>query len=204
MHMKIERIYRELLLRSLSKEFLTKQEDLASRCQTSIGLVSKAVKKLEDAHAVEATRQGVRVLSSARVLNIWATERKLSRDIFAAFRLDSLDKVEKELPRAAIITAFSAWRALTGRRPADYSRIYFYVRESVDFERWFRFRETGARKTNPNVFVLKADDPHLLSTSERGIAPVPQVYVDIYSVGGPEAAPYLRDIAERYPELSPW
>jgi hypothetical protein len=60
------------------------------------------------------------------------------------------------------------------------------------------------RRTNPNVFVLHREDPHLISASRRGIAPVPQLYVDIYSIGGPVAQPYLRDIVERYPELRIW
>jgi hypothetical protein len=65
------------------------------------------------------------------------------------------------------------------------------------------FRKT-IRKTNPNVFALHVEDPHLLRTSKNGIAPIPQIYVDIYSIGGPEAATFLRDITQTYPELSPW
>lgn len=202
--MKTERIYRELLLQSLSGASRAKQGELARRCQVSLGLVNKTVNKLEAARAVEATRQGVRILSPARVLNLWATERRLSRDIIHAFRIDPLGEVEGELPRASILTAFPAWFALTGRRPAEYSRLYFYVGDEEGFERWFGFREARARKTNPNVFVLRLNDPHLFAASKRGIAPIPQIYVDIYSIGGPEAPPYLRDIAETHPELSLW
>ena len=202
--MKTERIYRELLLRGLSGMSSAKQEELAGRCQVSLGLVNKTVKKLEAAMAVETTRQGVRILSPARILNLWATERRLPRDIIHAFRIDPLEEVERKLPRASILTAFSAWCALTGSRPAEYFRLYFYIEDKEEFEHWFRFREAKARKTNPNVFVLHTDDPHLLLTSKRGIAPMPQIYVDIYAIGGPEAAPYLRDIAQTHPELSPW
>ena len=35
--------------------------------------------------AVEATRSGVKVLSPARLLNLWAAERDLSKDIWQAF-----------------------------------------------------------------------------------------------------------------------
>ena len=202
--MKIERIYRELLLNSLLKISTVKQEELARRCQVSIGLVNKVIKKVEAARAAEATRLGVRILSPARILNLWATERKLERDVWQAFRIDPLEEVERELPRGAILTAFSAWSSLTGRRPAEYSRVYFYVEEKEEFELWAGFRRAKIRKTNPNVFALHVEDPHLLLTSKNGIASVPQIYVDIYSIGGPEAAPYLRDIAQTHPELSPW
>lgn len=202
--MKTERIYRELLLRALSKDSMAKQEDLASRCQVSLGLVNKTARKLEAARAVEATRRGLRILSPGRILNLWSTERRLSADIVRTFRLDPIGDVERELPRNSLLTAFSAWRALTGRRPAEYSSLHFYVEDEEEFERWFKFRERRARRTNPNVFVLRADDPHLVITSQRGIAPVPQIYVDIYAIGGPEAAPYLRDIVQAHPELGPW
>ena len=202
--MKTERIYRELLLRSLSGASNVEQEELAKRCQVSIGLVNKTIRKIEATHAAEATRHGVRVLSPVRILNLWATERRLSRDVMVAFRMDPLDKVERELPRDAIVTAFSAWATLARRRPAEYSRLYFYIEDKGGFERWLRFREAKVRRTNPNIFVLHIDDPHLSLTARRGIACVPQIYVDIYSIGGPEAAPYLKDIAKRHPELSLW
>ena len=201
--MKTERIYRELLLSSLSDVSRVKQEELANRCQVSLGLANKTVKKLEEARAVEATRRGVRVLSPARILNLWAAERRLNRDIVSAFRLDPLEE-EWKLPRTATLTAFSAWCTIAGRRPAEYSRLYFYIWDLEEFERWFEFRRAKARKTNPNMFVLQVDDPHLFLTSKNGIAPIPQIYVDIYSIGGPEAAPYLMDIVQTYPELSPW
>lgn len=202
--MKIERIYRKLLVQSLSGISSLKQEEISKNCQVSLGLVNKTVKKLEVAKAVEATRRGVRVLSPSRILNLWATERKLSREILHAFRFDPLDELERELPRDAFLTAFSAWASLTGRRPAEYSRLYFYIGNKEEFENWFKFREAKARKVNPNVFVLHVDDPHLFINSKGGIVCVPQIYVDIYSIGGPEAPPYLRDIAQIHPELSLW
>jgi len=202
--MKTERIYRELLLQALSGVSSVKQDDLAKLCRISLGLVNKTVRKLESAGATEATRHGVRILSPTRILNLWATERRLGRDVMRAFRLDPLEKVERELPRDAVLTAFSAWASLTGSRPAEYSRLYFYVHDVAGFERWLSFREARTRKANPNVFVLYTDDPHLFSTSRDGIAPLPQVYVDIYSIGGPEAAPYLKDIVKAHPELSLW
>jgi len=82
--------------------------------------------------------------------------------------------------------------------------LYFYVTDMESFESRFGFRKSRVRKVNPNVFVLRVDDEHLVRSSEKGVVCVPQVYVDIYSAGGSEASPFLRDIALVYPSLSLW
>lgn len=201
---KFERIYRELLLCSLRQVSLVHQEDLASKCKVSLGLVNKTVKKLERAMAVEATRNGVRVLSPARLLNLWAAERNLSKDVWQSFRLDPVTEVEKNLLKDALVTAFSAWVTVSGRKPAEYDRVYFYVANKETFNLWLDFRKKKIRKTNPNVFALYVNDKHLLDSSEKGVVSVPQIYADIYSINGPEAPPFLRDIARTYPSLSIW
>lgn len=201
---KFERVYRELLLCSLREVPLVRQEDIALKCKVSLGLVNKAVRKLEVAMAVEATRSGVRVLSPARLLNLWAVERDLGKDVWRKFRLDPVAEVEKNLPRSVLATGFSGWCSVSGRRPADYDRLYFYVTDVEDFELWFGFRESRVRMVNPNVFVLRVDDEHLLRSSEKGVVCVPQLYVDIYSADGPEAPAFLRDIALVYPSLKLW
>jgi hypothetical protein len=201
---KFERIYRELLLCSLREVPLVRQEDVASECAVSLGLVNKTVRKLEVAMAVEATRRGVRVLSPARLLNLWAAEHDLGKDVCQSFRLDPVAEVEKNLPGNALGTGFSGWVSVSGRRPAEYDRLYFYVTDMESFESWFGFRKRRVRRVNPNVFVLCVDDEHLVRSSEKGVVCVPQVYVDVYSADGPEASPFLRDIALVYPSLSLW
>ena len=201
---KFERIYRELILSGFRQVSLVRQEDVARKCGVSLGLVNKTVKKLELAMVAEATRSGVRVLSPARLLNLWAAERNLRKDIWQSFRLDPFTDVEKDLPRDTLLTAFSGWFKISGRKPADYDRVYLYVTSKESFNLWLNFRKGKTRKTNPNVFALYVEDGHLASSSEKGIVCVPQVYVDIYSINGPEASPFLRDIAETYPSLSIW
>jgi len=201
---KFERIYRELLLRSLREVSLVRQEDIALECEVSLGLVNKIVRKLEAAKAVEATRKGVRVLSPGRLLNLWAAERDIEKDVYQSFRLDPLEDVEKELPGDVLVTGFSGWSIVSGRRPAEYNRLYFYVVNMASFDLWFGFRKSRVRRVNPNVFVLRVDDDHLVRSSERGVVSVPQLYADIYSAGGPSAPPFLRDITLVYQSLSLW
>jgi hypothetical protein len=167
-------------------------------------LVNKTVKKLEAALSVEATRYGVRVLSPARLVNLWAAERDLSKDVWQQFRLDPITEVEKSLSADTLLTAFSAWFITSGRKPAEYDRVYFYVTNKDHFNLWLSTREKKIRKTNPNVFALHVDDEHLIRSSEKGVVCVPQIYVDIYSINGPEAAPFLRDIVTTHPSLSLW
>jgi len=201
---KFERIYRELLLNSLSHVTHVHQEDIAKRCDVSLGLVNKTIKKLTAAKAVEATRTGVRVLSPARLLNLWAAERNLNKETWQAFRLDPIAETERNLPKDTLFTAFTAWCKISGRKPAEYDRLYFYVTNKENFNNWLSYRKQKTRKTNPNTFALFVEDNHLIETSKRGIVCLPQIYVDIYSINGPEAAPYLRDITTVYPSLSPW
>ena len=201
---KFERIYRELLLCSLKGVSLMRQTDIALACGLSLGLVNKTVKKLERAVAVEATSRGVRVLSPARLLNLWATERNIMRDVWQCFRVDHIGEVEKRLPQSVLLSGFSAWALVSGRRPAEYDQLWFYVSNREEFDFWFSYVKGKARKTNPNVFALYANDEHLVRTSQKGVVCLPQIYVDIYSVGGPAVSPYLRDIVRDYPSLSLW
>ena len=118
--------------------------------------------------------------------------------------MDDPMTVHTNLPRDVILTAFSGWAAQAKRRPADYSRIHFYVTDRTGFDAWMRFRRDKIRKTNPNIFALDVHDPHLIRMSSRGVACVPQLYVDTYSVDGPEAQPFLKDIIASFPSLGLW
>lgn len=196
---KFERVYRVLLLAALQGEELLTQKAVAAQCSVSIGMVNKVVKKLEGTRAAEATRRGIRLLSPGRLLNLWATERNIDSDVRRPFRLDGLS--EGELPSGTLLTGFSGWSTLTGRRPAEYYRFYFYLQDTTRFEVWLRDRKNKIRSTNPNVFPLSVEDGHLAKTSQRGIVCIPQIYVDIYSAEGPEAAPFLKDIVKSHPIL---
>jgi len=197
---KLERVYRALVQAGLKRTAIVRQQDLSKECRVSLGMVNKVVSGLEAAQAVEATRQGVRILSPGRILNLWATERRIHEDVWRSFRLDGLG--EADLPGKTLLTAFSGWSLLSGRKPAEYYNLHFYVFDKEPFESWLSYREASIRKTNPNVFVLYAEDEHLQETSTRGIVSVPQLFVDLYAIDGPEAAPFLRDIVQTYPALA--
>jgi len=47
----------------------------------------------------------------------------------------------------------------------------------------------------PNLYIL-APDPHLLLRSQRSVAPLPQLYADLWQLGRP-AARWLAELEER-------
>lgn len=201
---KFEAVYREILLAVMRGQGTVLQKTLAETTGVSIGMTNKAVRKLEGASCVEAGPRGLRVLSPGRILNLWATERRLRDDVWGSFRIDDLARLERDLPRDVILTAFAGWAADAKRRPAEYGKVHFYVTGKTQFESWIKLRQDRIRKTNPNIFALDVRDPHLVRTSSRGVACVPQIYVDIYSADGPEAQPFLRDIIASFPSLGLW
>jgi len=201
---KFEAVYREILLASMRGQDLVRQKLVAEATGVSIGMTNKVVRKLEQASCVEAGPRGLRVLSPGRILNLWATERRLQGEMWKSFRMDDLASAEADLPRDVILTAFSGWATHAKRRPAEYARIHFYVTDKTGFESWMEFRRDMVRRTNPNIFALEAQDLHLIKTSSRGVACVPQIYVDIYAADGPEAQPFLRDIVASFPSLALW
>jgi len=201
---KFEAIYREILLASMRGLDTVQQKAIALTAGVSLGMTNKVVRKLEESSAVEAGSRGVRILAPGRILNLWATERHFRNEIWRAFRIDDVQGAERDLPPSIILTAFPAWVRLGSRRPAEYSRLHFYVTNEPVFESWMRFRESKIRKTNPNIFALTVDDHHLVATSTHGLACVPQVYVDVYAANGPEAQPFLRDIISSHPVLGLW
>ncbi len=201
---KFEAVYREILLTSMGRDSPIQQQAISKASGVSVGMTNKVVRKLEEASAVEAGTRGLRVLAPGRILNLWATERSFRGEIWKSFRMDDLRDVERDLPPNVILTAFPAWVRIAGRRPAEYGRLHFYVTDKQEFERWIRFRARKIRKTNPNIFALAVDDPHLIATSSRGLGCLPQVYVDIYAANGPESQPFLRDIIASFPGLGLW
>lgn len=201
---KFEAVYREILLAAMKGSQPIQQKAIASAAGVSVGMTNKVVRKLEEAASVEAGSRGLRILSPPRILNLWATERHFRHEIWRPFRMDDLNIVERGLPPDVILTAFPAWVRLAKRRPAEYTRVHFYVTNRQRFESWMKLHERRIRKTNPNVFALAVEDPHLISSSSHGLACVPQVYVDIYAADGPEASPFLRDIISSFPSLGLW
>lgn len=136
------------------------------------------ITRLEQFGAIERKPLGFRLIDPKRALLYWAVTRDLARDIaYSTFVAAAVDELERELPPGSILTAYSGFRARFGVAPADYECVFVYA-SLEEVKR--RFKPTQREKRN--LFVLTPDE-HLKRLSEEGIAPLPQLYVDLWQLG---------------------
>jgi len=195
---KYERIYREILIGILNKKERFSQLELSKKCYVSIGLVNKALKKLREMGAVEIFPMQFRVLDVSRIIFDWAAKRNINKEISEKYSLNmDIKEIEKSLP--FILTAYSGWRLLNKNAPFEYQKIYVYVPEEQKdlFKIWLKDKPLTKRKEN--VFVIFTSDKHLIENSYKKIAPVPQIFVDLYSISEFESKYFIKDILEKYP-----
>lgn len=196
--MKYEKIYREILIGILCKRKKFTQLDLSKKCDVSLGFVNKIIKRLEEIGAVDIQRRCFRIIDSSKIIFDWASKRKIKRDISEKYFIDmSITSIEKSLP--FIFTGYSAWKLLTNSVPIDYNEIYIYipVKRKNLFKIWLK--DKLIKKGKNNLFVIFTDDKHLVKNCKKKIAPLPQIFVDIYSMGGLASKYFIREILDKYP-----
>jgi hypothetical protein len=178
---KIDRIMRELLHRHYEHgaRFFN-QKELASVCELSLGTVNPVINHLEQIGAIERRPLGFRLIEPKRLLVYWAATRDLPKDIvYTTFSPKKISEIEEELRSLGSLTAFSGYRMSFGSMPVDYSQVFVYANpDSVGRI----FRKTSKKKRN--IFVLVPDE-HIKKLSKKGIAPLPQIYVDLWQLGTP-------------------
>jgi len=197
---KYERIYREILNGILNKKEKFSQLELSKKCYVSIGLVNKTLKKLKEIGAVEIFPMQFRILDTSKIIFDWATKRNLNKEVSEKYFIDmKTAEIEKSLP--FILTAYSAWRLLTKSIPFEYSKVYVYVPETQRdiFKMWLK--DNPVKKGRENLFVIFTEDKHLIENSKKKIAPLPQIFVDIYSLPEFESKYFIKDILEKYPQF---
>ena len=193
-----ERIYREILIGVLNKRQSFTQLELSKICEVSLGLVNKSIKELKEIGAVDVGLRHFRVIDPAKILFNWAAKRNLKKDISVSYHINMpITELEKEMP--FILTAYSGWRLLSKSVPFDYSEVYCYVpdKEKRLFDLWLKDKKIG--KGKENIFVIYTDDSHLIKNSQKKIAPLPQIFVDTYSLAGLSSKYFISDILEKYP-----
>jgi len=193
-----ERIYREILIGVLNKRKSFTQLELSKICEVSLGFVNKTTQELKEIGAVDVGLRRFRVIDPSKILFIWAAQRNLKKDISASYNINMpVTELEKEIP--FILTAYSGWRLLSKSVPFDYSEVYCYVpaKDNRLFDLWLRNKKNG--KGKENIFVIYTNDNHLIKSSQKKIAPLPQIFVDIYSLAGLASKYFISDILEKYP-----
>lgn len=197
---KYERIYREILIGVLNKKEKFNQLELSKRCHVSIGLVNKTLKRMEEIGALEIFPMQFRILDSSKIILDWAAKRRINKEISEKYYVDmKTTEIEKSLP--FILTAYSAWRLLNKNAPIEYNKVYAYVPENEKEIVKIWLKDKKIKKGKENIFFIFTDDRHLIENCKGKIAPIPQIFVDIYGLSEFESKYFLKDILDKYPQF---
>ena len=190
---KVDRVLREILYRVYERnESFMSQKSLAQACELSMDTVNRLVANLNQFRSIEKKPQGFRVADPKKVLTYWASTRNLARDIcYSTYSPDPVPKIEGEMPRGAIFTAFSGYGLRFNEMPTHYEEVYVYA-DPNEVKPKFPERLVERR----NLFVLRPD-PHLKRTSSGGVAPLAQLYVDLWQLGGSPADRFILELERR-------
>jgi len=189
---KKEIIWREILFQAIeNKKFEFTQKELAQKYRFSLSTVFNALKVPREAGAVEG-RRGFRVLDIEKFLYLWATFRKIKRDIIyqTAVKKGVLE-IEGEMPPSVIFGAYSAFLKKYKFAPADYDKVYVYIEEKNLEEIKKRFLP---QKGYINLIVLKADS---WLKSFGPITPDCQTFVDLWNLTEWYAKDFLNALKEK-------
>lgn len=138
------------------------------------------IARLEQLGAIERKPLGFRLIDPKRALLYWSVTRNLEGDIeYSTFVPGRVDEIEAGLPRGSILTAYSGFKAKFSSTPADYEQVFVYA-DPDSIRR--AFKPTSRKRRN--LFVLTPDE-HLRRFSEHNVAPLVQIYVDLWQLGAP-------------------
>ncbi len=175
-----ERVLRQILYLFYERnERFMSQKALAEACGISLGTVNPIMSRIDQLGAIEKKPLGFRVSDATRILMYWANHRNLQGDIlYTGSTAHPLEEIEGDLPHGSILTAYSGFRARF-EAPAEYHEVHVYADPS-EIKKMFP-KTRGYRN---NIIVLRPDE-HLSRVSKDGIAPLGQIYADLWQLGEP-------------------
>lgn len=169
------------------------QKALAQACGVSMDTVNRLVAKLNLFRSIEKKPLGFRVIEPKKILTYWATTRDLARDIiYSTYSANSVSEIERDMPPGSVFTMFSGYRLRFGETPTHYEEVYVYADQDTVKR---KFPESPAERRN--LFVLRPD-PHLERTSKDGAAPLAQLYVDLWQLGGSPADRFILELEKKF------
>lgn len=178
---KLDRVLREILyeLYESGRRFF-KQKHLARVCDLSLGTINPLVKKLSQVGALDRKPQGFRVVDPERLLTYWSVTRDILEDIIYSTYVSARSRdLEAELLKDGIFTAFSGYRLQFRSTPVSYKEVYLYA-DPDEIRRMYRPRPD----LDHNLFVLRSDE-HLEDRATEVVAPLGQIYADLWQLGTP-------------------
>jgi hypothetical protein len=189
---KKEIIWREILNQAIeNKKIEFTQKELAQKYGFSLSTVFNALKIPRQANAVEGKR-GFRVQDIEKFLYLWATFRKIKKDIIYQTNVNKrVFEIEGEMPPNIIFGGYNAFLKKYKEAPADYDKVYIYSNENEVEEIKKRF---PPRKGYINLIVLKAD-PWLKNFGK--LTPNCQTFVDLWNFSEWYAKDFLNSLKEK-------
>ena len=189
---KKEIIWREILFQAIeNKKTEFTQKELAQKYGFSLSTVFNALKIPRQVSAVEGKR-GFRVRDIEKFLYLWTTFRKLKKDIIYQTNVSkNVREIEGEMPPNVIFGAFSAFVKKYEEAPADYDKVYIYLKKGDLEELKRRF---PPKKGYLNLIVLEAD-PWLEKFGK--ITPDCQAFVDLWNLPEWYAKDFLNSLKDR-------
>lgn len=186
--LKNEIIYREILEHWNEK---LSQLGLSKTLGFSLSTINNALKPLVAMGAVTVLPRGLKAVDKEKVLLYWASIRNLAKDVLYSTHAGAQPgAVEKSMPGGIVYSAYSAFKFKFHEVPADYSEIYVYCDTPAEVKKRF-----PPQKGPPNLFVLKSDR-RLFELSKKDIAPMSQVFVDLWNTKEWYAKEYIKRLKE--------
>src|SRR3989338_1646467 len=174
---KKEVIWREILFQALeNKKTEFTQKELAEKYGFSLSTVFNSLKVPRGVGAVEGKR-GFRIRDIEKFLNLWATFRNFKKDIIYQTNIQkTVREIEGEAPPFVIFGVYSAFLKKYQEAPADYDKVYVYIKKEKLEEIKKRF---PPQKGYENLIVLSAD-PWLENFGF--LTPDCQTFVDLWNL----------------------
>jgi len=188
---KKEIIWREILFQAIEKnkkQFT--QKNLAAKFKFSLSTVFNALKVPRSTGAINVKGRFFTITDIEKFLTIWATFRNLEKDIVYKTHVDlSPMKIEGEVPKSVIYTAYSAYRLKFKQAPADYDKIYIYSKDLTQIKKRF-----PKKRGYENLIVL---NPDKFLKNYGSIPPLVQIYVDLWNLKEWYAHDFLNDLRKK-------
>ena len=190
---KKEIIWREISYQKIEKKKgKFQQKELAEKFKFSLSTVHNALKIPRKTGAVKVTGRFFVLENLEKMLYLWATFRKLKKDIiYQTFSNKSVKEIEALMPEKVIFGAYSAYLRKFDSAPADYDKVYVYIEKEYldDFKERFPYK-----KGEPNIILLEAD--RFLKRYGK-ITPFCQTFVDIWNLPEWYAQDFYKEFKEK-------
>jgi hypothetical protein len=192
---KKEQIWRYILEAAVSKERVLhfEQKEIAAKMNISTSTVFNALKVPRQSGAVAVRGRGFEVRDIEKLLIIWATERKLKKDVVYETHVDdTIQHIESGLPGSITFGAYAAYKFRFHDTPADYDKVYVYAHDDTAVQEIKK--RFPPKKGSVNLIVLEADGQ--LGSFGRDL-PLSQLFVDLWNLPDWFAKDYLNALRRK-------